>query len=98
MCVYIHIYTLFKLERNTRDNNCNNSNTSLPSFCAFFFRVIYNIHTVSNTQTTQTQKKLLEIFLRERKEKKNGSIVEYRMMINIISNSKKKNYERNTAG
>ena len=70
MCVYIHIYTLFKLERNTRDNNCNNSNTSLPSFCAFFFRVIYNIHTVSNTQTTQTQKKLLEIFLRERKEKK----------------------------
>lgn len=67
--MYIHIYTLFKLERNTR-NNYNNSNTSLPSFCAFFFRVIYNIHTVSNTQTTQTQKKLLEIFLRERREKK----------------------------
>ena len=95
MCVYIHIYTLFKLERNTRNNN-NNSNASLPSFCAFFFRVIYNIHTVTHEQQQKHRKNYLRYFY-GRGEKKNGSIVELQM-INIISNSKKKNYERNTAG
>ena len=78
MCVYTHyIYTLFKLERNKRNNN-NNNNASLPSFCVFFFLVIYNIHTVTHEQQQKHRKNYCEIFLRERKEKKNGSIVERR--------------------
>ena len=69
MCVYIHIYTLFKLER--KRNNNYNSNTSPPSFCfeSFFFRVIYNIHTVTHEQQKH-RKNYCEIFLRERREKK----------------------------
>ncbi len=70
MCVYIHIYTLFKLERNTRNNNYNYNNTSLPSFCAFFFRVIYNIHTVTHEQQQKHRKNYCEIFLRGRGKKK----------------------------
>ena len=70
MCVCVHRYTLFKLERNKRNNNNNNNNASLPSFCVFFFRVIYNIHTVTHEQQQKHRKNYCEIFLRERKEKK----------------------------
>jgi len=78
VCVYIHIYTLFKLERNTRNNNYNYNNTSLPSFCAFFFRVIYNIHIVTHTKNKNTEKITVRYFYAGEKRKKNGNIVEYR--------------------
>ena len=42
-CKCKDIYTLFKLERNKRNDNYYNNNALLPSFCfaSFFFRVIY---------------------------------------------------------
>ena len=57
--------------------------------------MIYNIHTVTHKQQKHRKNYLRYFYGRGEKKKWKHRRMQ---MINIISNSKKKNYEQNTAG